>query len=214
MDRLSPSQMDQFRLGDRTRLADRTFGNQAAPSRWTDATAPIIGNDARIELVRAIHGDEAAEALVARVGAERDGHLTFREAGRAPSASLDNGDQEAALAALQAGRSLVSGRPVQAIVDFVGDRLGRHSGQRNAEAGRMLTSGEPLDVASTMRGIQARLEQDAAAAARLHTRAHAAGKSSAILVAGHSGDYTGMYDQPADDPYLLDDGEGEAYPFD
>ncbi|MFL6843877.1 MAG: hypothetical protein ACJ8ER_03235 [Allosphingosinicella sp.] len=207
MEGMTPTQLEQFRLGDRTRLADRTHGHQGSPGRWADATAPINGNDARIELVRAIHGDEAADALMARVAAEREGHLTYREAARSPSAHMGEEEMAAATAALQAGRTLATGRPLAAVGGFIADagrgRFGRHGAQLREELGQMLTTSDAAAVDRAMRGVQHRLERDALSAQRLRDRSHTASRLTTVGLVGHDGDYTGMEDIPEDygDPY-------------
>ncbi|HEX8573094.1 MAG TPA: hypothetical protein VF759_10115 [Allosphingosinicella sp.] len=207
METMTPTQLEQFRLGDRTRLADQTHGHQGSPGRWADATTPINGNDARIDLVRAIHGDEAAEGLLARVTAEREAHLNYREAVRSPSAHLGEDDLAAASAALQAGRTLASGRPFAAVGGFIADagrgRFGRHGAQVREEVGQMLTTADADAVDRTMRGVQHRLDRDALSAQRLQRGAHTASRIGTVGLVGHDGDYSGMEDIPDDygDPY-------------
>src|SRR3546814_1899102 len=66
MGRLNDSQLEQFRLGDRTRPADEIYGNKSGVKRWGDASQPINGNDARADLLRPIHGNDAADQLSSR----------------------------------------------------------------------------------------------------------------------------------------------------
>src|SRR3546814_14117474 len=79
MGRLNDSQLEQFRLGDRTRLADEIYGNKSGVKRWGDASQPINGNDARADLLRTIHGNEAADQLSSRATGGSEAHLTYTE---------------------------------------------------------------------------------------------------------------------------------------
>src|SRR3546814_18803259 len=61
MGRLNDSQLEQFRLGDRTRLAAEFYGNKSGVKRWGEASQPLNGNDARADLRRTIQGNKAAK---------------------------------------------------------------------------------------------------------------------------------------------------------
>lgn len=190
---MSTSQLDQFRLGDRTRLGDVVHGS----SRWADATSPIIGNDARMSLIRSIHGDDAADQLFARADAERQSHLTYREvqgsrrAGRMGEEDLD------AANGLQAAGQLATGHPFRAAWTLLTDTkrggFGRYATDLKRELGEMLTATNVQDVEQAMRLVEQRAQTDAAFAARLQRATAELGRVGTIQAAGNSGDKTGMY---------------------
>src|SRR3546814_12786713 len=113
MGRLNDSQLEQFRLGDRTRLADEIYGNKSGVKRWGDASQPINGNDARADLLRTIHGNEAADQLSSRATGERDAQLTYKEAfGNSATANRQAVDEGLdAATGTQAAGTLASRRP-------------------------------------------------------------------------------------------------------
>src|SRR3546814_15766958 len=78
MGRLNDSQLEQFRLGDRTRLADEISRNKSGVKRWGDASHPIYGNDARADLLGAVHGNDAANQLYSRATGELHAHLPYK----------------------------------------------------------------------------------------------------------------------------------------
>jgi hypothetical protein len=194
MGSMAESQLAQFRLGDRTRLADDVYGSR----RWSDATAPINGNDARMDLVRTIHGDDAADQLFARAGAEREAHLTYREVqGSSRGARVGEEDLDAATG-FQAARQLATGRPLQAAWTLLTDArrgagFGRYATALKQELGQMLTATDVQDVEAAMRLVEQRARTDAAFASRLHRASVELGKVGTIQAAGNSGDETGLY---------------------
>lgn len=195
MDGMAESQINQFRLGDRTRLGERVYSSR----RWADATSPITGNDAQMDMIRAIHGDDAADQLFARTEAERQSHLTYREvSGNSATANRLAVDEDVgAETGLQAARQLASGRPFSAVWTLLTDAknggFGRYATDLKQELGEMLTATDVRTVQEAMQLVERRAQTDARFAARLQRATAEMGKVGTIQIAGNSGDETGLY---------------------
>jgi len=216
---MSDSQLAQFRLGDRTQLADQVHGSRTAISRWGDATGPIIGNDGRAALVRAIHGDQAAEALTQRLEAEQQAHLTFQAThGNSGTSGRPAIDQAMGAAnGIQAAVQLAHGRPLAAAWTILSDaghgRFGRFGRQLREEMGRMLTDSGAQSTDDAMRLIADRMQRDAAFAHRLNRAASAMTRAGTIGTVGNSGDDSGMYGDAEDfDPVYSGDPYADLAP--
>lgn len=199
MSRLNNSQLEQFRLGDRTRLADDIYGSKSGTRRWGDATAPINANDARTDLIRTIHGPQRAGGLTRRAAAERDAHLTYREVfGNSATRGRQAVDEGmAASTGTQVANQLASGRPLAAAWTILTDagrgRFGRFAEDLKAELGQMLTDTNVSSVEEAMRLVEQRAATDAAFAGRLQRAAAELTKVGTIQAVGQSGDETGLY---------------------
>ncbi|API58518.1 hypothetical protein BSL82_03685 [Tardibacter chloracetimidivorans] len=199
MGRLNDSQTEQFRLGDRTRLADEIYGSKSGVRRWGDATAPINANDARTDLLRSIHGDEATDQLMERATAERDAHLTYREVfGNSATRGRQAVDEGMdATTGTQVATQLASGRPLAAAWTILSDagrgRFGRYGEDLKAELARMLTDTNVSSVEDAMRLVEQRAAMDAAFAEKLQKAAAELTKVGTIQAVGQSGDETGLY---------------------
>lgn len=191
MGRMNPSQMEQMRLGDRTRLANEV----GATPTTGDATAPLGGNGNREALIRHIHGPEAADRLTALTAAERGTHDTFTATDRTPSAVGPEGGRDATASALSAGRKLAIGRPIAAAADVLGHVLGggtQGSAQRAEVARIMTTTG--ADASQAMRLVAERADRDLMATMGRQRVSGQLAKVGAIQAVGNSGDDTGMYE--------------------
>jgi hypothetical protein len=210
MSRMTPNQVDQFRLGDRTRLADEVYGGKNSVPRWGDATRPINGNDGRTDLIRTIHGDDAADNLTRRTDLEREAHLTYRET-HGNSATQGRGAVDEGMDAqtgVQAAGQVAKGNLLSAawtiLTSTARGRVGRYAEGLKRELALMLAETRPANVDQAMQLVEQRLQRDAIFRARMAQAAVEIGKVSTIGLAGHSGDRTDMYDQgpigPAEEP--------------
>lgn len=194
MARLTPSEVSQFRLGDRTRLAD-LVGNVG---HYADATRPLTGTNSRLDLIREVHGEEAAQALTDRLQAEREAFLTYGTVhGGSPTAARQMVDGDGLPTVVTAAGQAARGNLLSAAVSLAGSAwqrtLGQHSQAVKAELADMLTNTDPQDVDATMRVVQDRLDTDNAFRARVQAAADEWGKGSAFQAVGNSGDDSEMY---------------------
>lgn len=190
----SDSEVAQFRLGDRTQLADQV----AARPRWSDPTAPLNSNQTRVDLIRQIHGDDAANALEQRLAGERDAHLTYKAIdGNSATANRGAIDDDMADTGLKAAGQIAKGGWAAAALTLAADagtgKFGRFGQQLREEMGRILTDANPQNQQEALAAVQARLDRDAGFAARVQHLAAGAGKAAAMQIPGQSGDEDGMY---------------------
>lgn len=189
---LSPSQLDQFRLGDRTRLANEV----SAQPHYSDATTPLNRSDAHMDLIREVHGSEAADALQTRLAAEGDAYRTYR-AVRGHSVSDDlSGLPEQPATITSAIAQLATGHPFQAAMTIgksMDGGAGRLGAMTREEFTRRVLDPDLANATQTLDSVQRQMVEDARAALSLDRGASKAGKVGAIQLIGGSGDETGLY---------------------
>ncbi len=200
MARMTDSQLDQFRLGDRTRLASELEGSKGSVGRYADASAPIIGNSGKRSLIAAVHGDEAAEKLYPRAEAEREGFLTYKAAFGGSNTARDLAEHDALadpVSLAKAGALLFTGHPIaagSAALQRLHQLGGKWTGDaKPMELGRILTEENPAAVREAMEAVQSRVDKDSAADERLRRLASQASKQFGLQVIGNSGDERGLY---------------------
>lgn len=192
---MTPSQLEQFRLGDRTRLAQGVDGSITGPSQTADATASLGGSNAREAMLSTIHGSENASALQDRLAAERTTHETYRATTGNGARSLP--EDLGADGALQSAGHLLMGRPIRASLSMLsaatGGAVGRAGEARRGQIGQIMTTTGPENVNAAMAAVQARIDADAIRDARLSKLSAKIGRFGSTQVVGNSGDESGTF---------------------
>jgi len=80
---LTPGQLDHFRLGHRSALASDVMGRPD----YSDAARRVAGSEDQRQAIAAVHGPEAAGALMDRLGAEGSAAETWKAVRGGPAAN-------------------------------------------------------------------------------------------------------------------------------
>lgn len=196
--RMNPGQLDQFKLGDRTRLADKVYGDKNGPGLWADATAPMIGNDARRSMIAEVHGPEAAETLFGKAAAEREAHLTYKavdgNSSTAERVAFD--DDQSGGAAMKAMGHLATGHPFSALQSAMAGVKDWTQAPMKEALAPMLTDMTPDGVEGIVKRLQARTAKDDLATYRYDNRTRTAARLAPFAIVGQSGDDTPLEDNP------------------
>lgn len=196
MEQMNPGQLNQMRLGDRTRLSEAVGDSKP----YADATAPIAGTNNRTALIRQIHGPEAAERLDGLVAGERDGHLTFKEVfGNSKTSDRNAVDEDISAealmdTALQAATASPWGAFKAATKGAWNASAGKADKALKTQMGEMLTETDPQRVTDFMQDIDRRIATDARFKSRVGRVTASLSKTGVVQGVGNSGDRTGIYD--------------------
>ena len=204
MSDMNDSQLAQFRLGDRTRLSEAVHGSTGNGGRFADATAPLDRNDTRFDLIRTIHGDDAANSLSDRIAAEREAHLTFKkvQSGSQTADHLAVDDGMAGDAINRSAGHFAAGNYPRAAWSLIGEvmqgRFSSYGNELKSKLGAMLTEQNPQSVEETLGLVAELMKKDAKFSKQLQDAEAHMSKIAPMALIGQSGDEDGAYGPPGE----------------
>lgn len=150
---LTPSQLDHFRLGHRSALASDVLGRPD----YSDAARRVAGSEDQRQALAAVHGREATQALMDRLGPERDAAETWKavRGGPANDGSFLAQDQRIEAGACGILQTLLGhpgpglGNVARALVN--GERGGR---EVNGHIAQILAERDPAILSNAMGDVE------------------------------------------------------------